>query len=195
MLKRTYETLRDLFIAGLVFILPLVVLIILIAKVFQFLTGFTSKIAGMVGLESVAGISGHTIVGAISIIILCILCGYMVRVSFFKRMRDWLDDKLQSNIPGYATYREMAMEKLDPKEKPLPYESAVWIEVDRMQQPGFLVERFSDGQLLIFVPRAGKIDEGTIYRLREDRVEFCRDIDMRALLNAIEQKGAGISTL
>lgn len=193
MLKRTFQKIRDLAIAGLVFLLPLVVLIILLSKVFQFLTGFTGKIAKLFGLNEIAGISGGTIVSAISIILLCMLCGYLVRISFFKSMRDWLDEKLSANIPGYSTYREMALSKLEPKEEELPYISVVWLQSGALQQPGFLVDEFPDRSVLVFVPRAGNVKEGKLYRVAETSIERCNGKDMKAFQEAIDNRGIGLS--
>ena len=74
-MKKTLKKLRDTFIAGIIFLLPILLLVVLITKVFQFLTGFTGKVAAWFGLKSFIGVSGGTIVSAISLIVLCILCG------------------------------------------------------------------------------------------------------------------------
>lgn len=194
-MTKLYEKIRDTFIAGLIFLLPLLVLVVLISKVFQFLAGFTNKIAALFGLDSFGGLSGGTIVSALGIIMVCVLCGYLVRVSFFKRMSSWVDRKMASNIPGYTTYKELAMSKLEPAKQTLNYQSAVWIEINQKQQPGFLLERFADGRMLIFVPQAGNVVQGELYRVRDEQVEICIDTDMQVFLKSIEEKGAGLSVL
>lgn len=192
MLKRAYEKIRDLCVAGLMFLLPLVVLIILLKKVYEFLSHFTGRFATMIGLDKFLGILGIRFVSVATIILFCVLCGYLVRVSFFRSIRDWLDEKLAANIPGYSTYRAMAMSQLDSKEEPLPFESAVWVQVHQCEQPGFISGRFADGRLLVFVPNPGNTAEGELYRVREDQVEYCRDTDMRNFLKAIGEKGNGL---
>ena len=192
-MKKLFQNLRDIFIAGLVFLLPLVILVVLLSKVFKFLTGFATKIAALFGLESIAGISGGTIVSAIGIVLICILCGYLVRVAFFRSMRDWLDRKLMAHIPGYAVCREMALTKLEDREEALPYESAVWVNMDNMQQPAFLMEKMPDGKLIVFIPTAGNVKEGTLLKLQSTSVELCPGKDMKAFRMAIENLGIGMS--
>lgn len=194
MIKSAYEKIRDLCVAGLMFLLPLVVLIILLKKVYEFLSHFTGKFATMIGLDRFLGLVGIRVVSVTSIILFCILCGYLVRVSFFRSMRDWLDAKLAANIPGYSTYREMALSQIDSDEKQLPYESAVWVQVGQAAQPGFITERCPDGRLLIFVPRAGNVAQGDLFRVREDQVEHCREASMKAFLKAIANQGRGLSS-
>jgi hypothetical protein len=38
--------------------------------------------------------------------LLCVIAGYLVRLSVFRRMSDWLDDKLASFIPGYTDLKK-----------------------------------------------------------------------------------------
>ncbi len=192
-MKKVFQNLRDIFVAGLIFLLPLVVVIVLLSKVFKLLTGFATKIAALFGLESIGGISGGTIVSAFGIILICIVCGYLVRISFFKSARDWVDQKLMAHIPGYAVYREMALTKLEEREEALPYESAAWVSIDNVQQPAFLMERMSDGKMIVFIPTAGNVKEGTLLKLPASSVELCPDKDMKAFRIAIENLGIGMS--
>ncbi len=192
-MKNFYRKVRDTFVAGLIFLLPLLILFVLLTKVFQFLTGFTTKIAALFGLKSFIGISGGTIVSAITITVLCILCGYLVRISFFKSVSGWIDKKMMTHIPGYSVYREMALSRLEEKEEALPYKSAVWLKVDDMQQPAFLMETMPDGRLVVFAPTAGNVKEGGVFVLPEDKVQLCNDVDMKKFGLVINNLGIGLS--
>lgn len=194
-MKKFYRKVRDTFVAGLIFLLPILVLFVLLTKVFQFLTGFTTKIAALFGLKSFIGISGGTIISAISIVILCIICGYLVRVSFFKSVSGWVDKKMATHVPGYSVYRGMALAKLEEKEEALPYESAAWVEIDNMQQPAFLMEKMPDGRLIMFLPAAGNVKEGVVFLLAADKVQLCTNTDMKQFRLAITNLGIGFSKL
>ena len=191
-MKKTVQKIRDIFVAGLIFLLPLMVLVVLLTKVFQYLTGFTSRIAALFGLKSFIGISGGTIVSAFSLIIFCILCGYLVRISFFKAVSRWVDKEMAAHIPGYSVYREMALAKLEQKEEAVPYERAAWIDVNEGQCPGFLMETMPDGRLIVFMSVAGNVKEGTILALPADKVNVCRDTDMKAFRMAVNNLGLGL---
>lgn len=155
-MKSIFSNLRDTIIAGIIFLLPLLLIMVIISKAFQFLKGVTTKIASTLGLGSIGSISGGSIVGGISILLICLICGYLVRFAFFSRISQWLDRKLMDLIPGYKVYREMALSKLVDDEKPLPYESAAWlVKSDQTKQPVFLMQDLQDGQYVIFAPSAG----------------------------------------
>lgn len=192
-MKKLFKKFSDTFIAGLIFLLPLLILFVLLSKLFQFLTGFTTKIAAVFGLKSIVGISGGTVVSAISIIVLCIICGYLVRIAVFKSVSSWVDKQMAAHIPGYSVYHEMAISKLEDKEEALPYESAAWLLMDGAQQPAFLMNTMADGRLVIFVPTAGNIKEGSLFVLPAEKVLLCKNVDMKKFRLAIRNLGIGLS--
>ncbi|HEY6506346.1 MAG TPA: hypothetical protein VIZ28_20360 [Chitinophagaceae bacterium] len=192
-MKKRLAKFRDIVIAGLLFLLPLLVLFIVLVKVFQGLKTITSRIAAYFGLNSVLGVPGSSIVGVVGFILLCLICGYLVRIAFFKQIRNWLDQKLRDIIPGYAVYYKMAASKLDDKEEALPYEAAAWIHTGEGEQPGFIMERMPDGKLVVFLPTAGKAGEGSIIVMDASKAKICTDADMRGFKLAINNLGIGLS--
>lgn len=192
-MKKVIATLRDTFIAGIIFLLPLLVLFVLLTKVFQFLTGFTTKIAALFGLTKFAGVSGGTIVSTIGLILVCLLCGYLVKISFFRSVSKWTDKKMMAHIPGYSVYREMALSKLEAREEALPYKSALWLKADNFLQPGFLMEYTDDGRMIVFIPTAGNVKEGSIFSVADTDVILSEKNDMKAFKIAISNLGIGLT--
>src|SRR5262245_54329542 len=116
-MKKFFTRLRDTLISGILFLLPLLILFVLLSKVFQFLSGLTGRMAAFFGLNSVLGSSGNTIIAGIAILLFCLFCGELVRISFFSAFSKWLDKKLAKHVPGYSVYREMAVSKIDEKDE------------------------------------------------------------------------------
>jgi len=191
-MKKFIDRARDTFIAGLIFLLPLLILCALLSKVFTFFKTFTTKLAALFGLKSFMGISASTIMGTLSLILLCILCGYLMRVAFFKHISEWVDNKLRKFIPGYEVYHQMALSKLEKKEEMLPYESCAWVKNEEGDQPAFIMETLHDGRVVVFFPHAGDVKEGEIKILESNRVERRDDYDMRAFRMAIKNLGLGL---
>lgn len=194
-MKNVTKSIEDTFIAGLIFLLPLLILFVLVTKVLMFFQNFTGKIAAMFGIKSIVGISASSIVGTLSLVLLCFFCGYLIRVALFKHFSEWVDGKLRKTIPGYEVYREMAMAKLEKKEETLPYEGAAWATVGDGRAPAFIMETCSDGSLVIFIPSAGNTKEGVVLLMEENKVLRCPDIEMRQFKIAISNLGLGLSQL
>lgn len=194
-MKAFFIKLRDTFIAGLIFLLPLLILVVLFTKVFQFLTGFTDKVAAVFGLTGFIGISGGTILSALGLILFCIICGYLMRIAFFKALSAWVDQKLMSNIPGYSAYREMALSKLEENKRPLPYKCAAWINEGDTVLPAFLMETMDDGRLVMFIPTAGSTMTGKVIILPATRVTLLPQTDVKAMKIALDSLGIGLSKI
>jgi hypothetical protein len=195
-MKKIAANLRDTIIAGILFLLPLLLVMVMASKAFQFLNGLNSRIAAVFGLKSIGGIPGTTIIGSISILMICLACGYLVRITFFQNIRNWIDLKLMDLIPGYQVYREMALNKLVDEEKPLPYQSAAWlVRADLTEQPVFLMETTAQGEMVIFAPAAGSVQTGTILKVPANMVRVERNIDMKTFKLLFSNLGMGISKL
>jgi hypothetical protein len=195
-MKKIAANLRDTIIAGILFLLPLLLVMVMASKAFQFLNSLNSRIAAVFGLKSIGGIPGTTIIGSISILMICLACGYLVRITFFQNIRNWIDLKLMDLIPGYQVYREMALNKLVDEEKPLPYQSAAWlVRADHTEQPVFLMETTAQGEMVIFAPAAGSVQTGTILKVPASMVRVERNIDMKTFKLLFSNLGMGISKL
>src|SRR6186713_259588 len=108
-MKKFFTSVRDTIVAGIIFLLPILILLVIISKLFHFFTGFTTKLAAFFGLKSFLGVSGGSIIGTIGFLLLCLVCGYLVRVATFKRFNRWIERKMVKHVPGYQTYRDMAL--------------------------------------------------------------------------------------
>jgi len=117
--------LRNVAISGFFFLLPVFVILIVLTKAWTSLTSVGARIAGIFGVKSIVGVSGHTIFAGLLLIVLCIVCGWLVRFSFVAAFSSAVEKGLSKYIPGYDTYKAMAEEKLQHKVRVLPYASAM----------------------------------------------------------------------
>jgi uncharacterized membrane protein len=191
-MKKIISHLKDNFIKGLIFLLPIIVVLVLVAKAIAAMKGFSTKIAALFGMKTIMGISGTTIISTISIIVICILAGYFVRLKFMENFRNWLDRKLGDLLPGYETYREMALQKINKEEEKLPYAQAVLLKENNYYVPGFLTDSFQDGRLSIFVPLAGNPKEGQIRIVTEGEVTILKNAEVKKVHNSVQKLGAGM---
>lgn len=182
---------RDTLIAGIIFLLPVLVILVLMTKLLGMITGFTSKLAALFGLKALWGLSGTTLIGIGSLLIFCLVCGYLVRITFFSSISLWIDQKLMQLLPPYRVYREMAMSKLMEKEAAVPYQSAAWIKQEDGFVPAFLMAEEQDKSLL-FIPTAGNVKEGSLIWLPNTNVLLDKEADMTKFRNDIAALGIGM---
>ena len=78
-IRASVSNLRSVAISGFFFLLPVFVIFIVVAKAWASLTSIGAKIAGMFGVKSIAGVSGHTLFASLLLIGLCLVCGWLYR--------------------------------------------------------------------------------------------------------------------
>ena len=131
--------------AGFFFLLPVYVLFIILTKAWSSLSSLGGSIAGMFGMKSILGVGGNTVFSGLLLITIWIACGLLVRVSFVAGFSNRVENLLSKYIPGCATYRTMAEEKLRHKVRMLPYSSAL-IKQQEYWRPAYVVEQDADGK-------------------------------------------------
>ncbi|MFT3749998.1 MAG: hypothetical protein QM768_16900 [Agriterribacter sp.] len=196
MLRKKIAHLRDTFIAGIIFLLPLLIFFVLVTKVFSFLTGFATRIASLFGLKSIAGISGETIAGSAALLIIIIGCGYLVRFAFFKQMNAWLDNKLVTHFPGYRAYKELAVSKLyEQKNLSSTVECPALYKKSEILIPCFVIKEMKNGLATIFLPGSKNSEDGNVALVPISNLTLLPHITSDQWKIGISNKGLGIEEL
>jgi hypothetical protein len=192
-MKKIIANLRDTIVAGILFLLPVLILFVVLSKAWASITGVTGKIAHYFGVSSIMGVSGGTLVATVSLLVLCLVCGYLMRIALFKNTSAWIDKKLQQFIPGYALYRAMAMKKIEPQEETLPYTGVVLLNDGAAQKPAFLVQQMADGRAILFVPSGGNPKDGEVLVAASTAFEILPASKIKAVKMAFANEGIGMA--
>src|SRR5262249_53160690 len=114
-MKKYVRSLRDIVIAGFMFLVPVYVLF---TKAWTSLSTIGTKLAAVFGLKSIFGVGGSTILSSLVLIAIWLVCGLLVRISFVGSLNKAVESRLAKYVPGYATYRAMIEERVHRKEPP-----------------------------------------------------------------------------
>src|SRR5262245_3264090 len=117
-MKTFLKGLRNVIVAGFMFLLPVYVLLVIFTKAWTSLSSIGARLACAFGLKSILGVGGSTIVSSLVLIAIWLVCGLLVRISYVGRLNRAIEGRLSKHVPGYATYRAMIDEKVNPKESP-----------------------------------------------------------------------------
>ena len=113
-------------------------------------------------------------------LILCIVAGYLVRVSFLKRISERIDRQLNEMIPGYSQLRSQTTKKIGVEKDQEPLFEACLVRVQDLWQPGYIIEQNPGGTQTVFVPQAPTFTAGQVYVVDSDRLKKL-DMDSVAL--------------
>lgn len=190
-MKQFFASFRQTAVAGFFFLFPLYVVFIVLAKGWTSLSSIGSKLAAMFGVKSIFGVGGTTMFSGIVIILIWLLCGLLVRVSFIGRFSKALERMIASLIPGYADYRTIAEEKIEHKTKILPYASALLKEQD-CWQPAFVVDRDDRDNFVLFVPSIPETNKGRVVLASVEHVRLVPSLTANELDVSLKKMGEGL---
>lgn len=184
-----FEKVKENCISGVLFLLPLLILLILVKKVFGYFAKFGGGIAKMIGLDKIMGPYAADFVGALILLLFVYVCGYLVRLAFFQRISDGIDAKLKEVIPGYEKHKEIAKKQLvdEPKiETDLP----ALIDFGNYKQAGFVIEQNDEGNAVVKVPSPDGSE--VIYILPLQKIQLLKETTLPALKASIKASGKGL---
>lgn len=190
-MKNLFANIRNVAVAGFLFLLPVYVLLVIITKAWTSLSSIGTGLAKLFGLESVLGVGGATAVSGVLLILIWIACGLLVRLSFVDAINKGIERLLVKYVPGYSTYKAIAEDKLHQKTRTLPYAS-VLVRADPGWQPAFLIEQDVDGHCVLFVPSAPDTSAGNVLLATRDQLRFLPAITANDLDVSLKTMGKGL---
>lgn len=148
---------------GIVFIIPILILVVLIEKSFHLLEGPLLRLLPMMAGQSVLGIAGLTIIASVAMVVICFLAGLAAKTKLASNALRFLEENILGKLPGYQLLKDAAsrmagLENLDGARVGLISEDDGWLFC-------LIPEQEKNGWLTVYVPDAGP-NGGTAGELR-----------------------------
>jgi len=105
-----------------------------------------------------------------------------------------MERSLSNFLPGYATYKEMAEEKLQHKVKMLPYTGAL-IQWQEHWQPAYIVEQDQDGNCVVFLPDVPDTKSGHLLITKPDHLRVASSVTANQFDASLKETGKGLLSL
>jgi uncharacterized membrane protein len=192
-MKSFFTKLRKLIFNGLIFLMPVIVLIIVLSKAWGAATEIGGKIAGLFGMKTIMGLGSVTVFTSLLLILVCLLCGFLVRFSFMRMVNKSLERTMLKYVPGYANYKAMAEEKLENKQKEVSYKSTL-IMYAGYWQPAFVVEQDDMGHCVVFLPGIPDTTSGHLLLAQQDQLKMIGSLTSKQLQEVLKKMGKGLLT-
>lgn len=183
MLKNLLRFLRITIAGGILFLLPIVVLIIILKKVYSFLGGLieNSSIADYTGPIS------STVITIIFLLLICFLAGLLMRTRTAQKLVEWLEDRVLVYIPGYTFIKTVSSSQVK-KDASTEWKTAS-VFIDDNEVICFVIDE-SEHYCSIFLPSAPSPSSGTVCVREKDKVKYL-PIKMAEAFLLIKQFGKG----
>jgi uncharacterized membrane protein len=187
-MKGFIRILRITIVGGAFFLAPFVVLIIIFGKAIQILRDVVGPVAEHIPIKSAIGLETPKLLAITLLIAVCFLAGLLAQTRLAKKLVDWLEATLLSNLPGYSFMKKVGEEAAGAK--PAGSQEVVLVSSGDASQIGFLVERISEGRVVVFIPDAPTPWVGGVFIFNEDQVKPL-EVPSTAALKSLQKLGEG----
>jgi uncharacterized membrane protein len=180
---------RTTLVGGLVFMVPLGVLVFLLTKAGGILRRLAHPLDALLPLDKLYGVLAADVVMIVVAILACFGAGLLARWSFASRFLKKAEAGVLWNVPGYGFVKALT----DTLEKNGASMRPVMVRFDDYSQLAFEVEQLPDGRKIIYVPSAPNPRAGSVLVLDADRVQPV-PLSFLAAVRSLRALGRGIGS-
>lgn len=191
-MKWVFQFLRATLVGGLLFLVPITVLVLLLDKAFALAHKVVGPLAAALPVESVLGLQTPKLLAIGLIVVGCFGAGLLARTARIKAWVEVLETSVLSLFPGYEFLKGTGESLLGVTSK--GSFAAVLVRLDDSQQLGFCVEVLDSGLVAVFIPDAPNPRSGAVHILTADRVQAL-NLPMTSVLKCLKRFGAGSNEL
>lgn len=102
-----FKFIKTTMAGGLLFILPLVLIVWLIEKAIHLIKGPLTKLLPMFAEHSIAGITLFSLVALLTLVGICFIAGLLANTRFAIKLLRLLEEQVLGNLPGYQLLKDM----------------------------------------------------------------------------------------
>jgi uncharacterized membrane protein len=191
-MKRALRPFATTLIGGLVFLLPLVVVVYVLGQGVALAARAVQPLVALLPFQKVGGVALASLAALVVVLLLCFGAGLVARAAAGRAFSERFENRLQSLYPRYTVIKAMSQglqgalgrQVLNP----------VLASFDDHQQIAFDIERLGDGRAVLFLPGAPDVWSGSVVVVAAERVQPL-DIDSVDLTRALQRLGVGTAAL
>lgn len=180
-------------IGGLLFLIPIILLIIILTKVHSLLLVVAKPLDDLIPLEQIGGVALANILVALMIILICFIAGILATGKYMKKMQSSIVNGILVKIPGYLIIKAF-MDGISTTEEASENFNPILVAFDDYEQLCFEVEKASDKKTIVYLPGAPNPWSGSVLYVDNSRVKHL-NISVKEALKNLQSLGLGTKGL
>ena len=188
------DYLKKTLIGGLLFLVPLSIILFIFFKVFKVFYHIALFIDQFIHLKSIAGMVLVDILTIVLILLVCFLFGLLAMSKKAQFFQNVIEKQFLLKVPGYIFFKAMTKGLKKDEENASHELDPVLIRFDDNSQLGFLIEENKDGLSSIYMPGAPNPWSGSVIYVEQDRISQL-NITARQAIQHLQQAGKGLKSL
>jgi uncharacterized membrane protein len=180
-------------IGGLIFLLPLGLLIFLLGKILSTARTMVEPLSRQLPVQSVAGISATILLTIIAMVLVSFIAGIFARTRPAQQLVQQLETHLLGRVPAYGLLKSLSNDLVAPNQE--ADHPVVLIQFDEAWQLGIKIGDVASGtHTVVFLPDAPTPQSGTVQIVESHRVKPT-DIPLTKAFAALSARGMGLAEL
>ncbi|MBK0370578.1 DUF502 domain-containing protein [Flavobacterium agrisoli] len=168
-MKNITSILKATFIGGILFLVPVILLIVILEKAYAIIHKVTGPIIHSLPKTLIFGIALQEIIAIVIILFICLVAGIIGRTYYAQKFIDKLENRILNLVPGYSFMKNMNenIMGIEAKEDL----KVILAQFDDACQMGFLIENINETHCTIFIPNAPSPWSGSLFFMEKERVK------------------------
>jgi hypothetical protein len=187
-MKNALKQIRNHIVTGFIFVLPTLVVIFVMSKYWKYLVAFGGKLSKLIFLDTVLGPIGDAI---LFLVLICVVAGFLVKLTVFKALSDKIDEWLGGIIPSYSTLKGDALKTLGTETDDSTVLRTCLVRIGVLWQPAYLIDSKEDGSIVAFVPNIPDLNTGRVMLAGANDWKPS-SLDSQALNAILKKRGKGL---
>ena len=192
-MKAFNDFLRTTLIGGLVFLVPVILIVLVLRHALNFAGKLAHPIAAMFPVVGVEHAALATLIGALILVLAAFLAGIVARTDAGRRVTLWFEESLLGGLPQYRMAKTMAegFAKIEGDTAKL---QPVLVLIDEGWQIAYRLEDLADGWVAVFVPQSPTPMSGNVMYVEATRVRPLA-IGMKDVVLLVKRLGLGSASV
>ena len=191
-MKSVLKSFKTVLIGGILFFIPLIILILIMEKAFKLIKALLGPIVRFLEGKQLFGLGLEIIISIAVIIFVILLGGIISRMAIAKYSVNRIENAVLTKLPGYSIMKSM-IDNIGRIEKEDSLKVVI-AEVDDGWKFGFLSEELDDGKAAVFLPDAPNPWSGSLVYLAPEQITRT-DISVTSVIKYLRTLGQGSNEL
>ena len=187
-MKSIKEFFKATVIGGLMFLVPVVLVLVVLGKALQFAGKVAQPIARTLPVSHMGGVAMATLIAVAILLLIALLAGLAARTGPGRRVTHWFEESILGGMPQYRMVKSLA-EGLTQLENGTGMQP-VLMRGDEGWMLGYQMEELPNGWRVIFLPASPTPMSGNVIYVEAARVQTL-DLSMSEAMQLVKRLGIG----
>ena len=187
-MKSIKEFFKATVIGGLMFLVPVVLVLVVLGKALQFAGKVAQPIARTLPVSHMGGVAVATLIAVAILLLIALLAGLAARTGPGRRVTHWFEESILGGMPQYRMVKSLA-EGLTQLENGTGMRP-VLMRGDEGWMLGYQMEELPNGWRVIFLPASPTPMSGNVIYAEAARVQTL-DLSMSEAMQLVKRLGIG----